>query len=276
MDIPHTNIVYQFEQRVEIMSRESERTNPTNEVYERQGVILLSAGVENSRWKREITEYEITAVQLGKIRQADKVDQAELQEAHLKALATRATPFGVSLPLELESDMFNHGVALAGKDHLPLRQDQLYLPTLMPVASAKRAEPGHEWPGKIEVEGGAGKFEIAYTAKMLHRTSDNPYLQVTLKPQSSSQTIKGITLTLSPQGHLTTGIAKADGSPLYSEGDITISIRAKLERDGAPVDIEVLNCHQKFKLTRIPASFNDDFFFTAGWKQPAETKSNPP
>ena len=111
---------------------------------------------------------------------------------------------------------------------------------------------------------------------MLLRTEDNPKIEITLEPHTVSHTVKEITLTLNPKGNCVIGIAKSDGSPLYSEGDITISIRAKLERDGVPVDVEVLNCHQKFKLTRIPASFNQDSFFPAGWKQSAETKSNPP
>lgn len=276
MDIAHTNIVYQFEQRVEIMYRESERTHPINEVYDRHGVILLSAGVENSRWKREITEYEVALPELAKLRQRDKVERADLQESHLKAVGARRTPFGLELPIEVDSDMLNRNVALAGADRVALRQDLLYLPTLLPVASEKRAEPGQEWTGRIEVFGGAGKFHVSYTAKMLQRTADNPKIGVTLQPHSDSQTLKRVTLTFSPRGQFVIGIAKADGSPLFSEGDLKVSIRAKLERDGALVDVEVLNCHQKFKLTRVPASFNDDYFFPAGWKQVPEKRSNPP
>jgi hypothetical protein len=276
MDIPHTNIVYQFEQRVEIMYRESERTQPTNEVYQRHGIILVSAGVNSARWKREITEYEISESELTKVRQQDKVDRAELQEGHLKKLEARRIPFGLELPVEVESDMLNRDVTLAGSERVPLRQDLLYLPTLLPVVPAKRAEPGHEWAGKIEVLGGAGRFQIPYTAKMLPRQDENPSVDLKFQPHASSQAIKGITLTLSPQGHLVTAIAKRDGSPLTCEGDITISIRAKLSRDGTPVDVEVLKCHQQFKLSRVAAAFNDDFLLTAGWKLSEEKGVHPP
>ena len=276
MDFPHTNIVYQFEQRVEIMYRESERTTPATEAYDRHGLILLSAGIDGSHWKRELTEYELSLPEIGKLRTQDKVDRGGLQESHLGTMGSRRTPFGLDLPIEVESDMMNRGVALAGAERVPLRQDLLYLPTLLPVVPEKRAAAGQEWTGKSDVSGGAGKFHISYIAKMLQRTGDNPKIEVNFQTNSSSETIKGITLTLFPQGHLVTGIAKADGSPLFSEGDLKMSIRAKLERDGAPVDVEVLNCHQIFKLTRVPASFNEDYFFPAGWKQAPDTKAGPP
>jgi len=276
MDIPHTNIVYHFEQRVEIMCRESERTNPVNEVYTRNGIILLSAGVTNGHWRRELTEYETTPQELAKIRQKDRVDLAALQEAHLKALESRKNQFGLDLPVEVESDMHNHNVAIAGSEHVPLREDLLYLPTLLPEVPPKRAEPGQEWSGSIDVMAGAGRFPISYTARMLDRRDENPIIQVTLRAHPSSQTIKGITLTLTPQGQLTLSIAKADGSPLQLEGDTRISVRAKLHRDDAPVDVEVLNCHQTFKLTRVPASFNEDYFLPAGWKAPPEQAGHSP
>ncbi len=276
MDIPHTNIVYHFEQRVEIMYRESEKTSPTNEAYQRQGLILLSTGVEDSRWKREIAEYEVAPAELDKIRQRDKVDRAELQKAQLKALGARRTPFGLDFSVEVDSDMHNKEVVMTGTQGAPLRQDLLYLPTLLPAVPDKRPEPGDEWNGAIEIAGGPARFRVSYTAKMLERIGDDPKINVTLQPQSATQTVKDFTFTLSPQGHLVTLIAKAGGSPLSSEGDFRISIRAKFDRDGTPVDVEVLNCHQTFTLTRVPASFNDDTFLPAGWKLPPEKKPNPP
>lgn len=276
MDIPHTNIVYQFEQRVEIMCRESERTTPVNEAYTRNGIILLSAGIENSHWKREITEYEIAPQELSKVRQKDRVDLAQLQERHLKTLESRRNPFGLDLPVVVESDLYNRNVAIAGGEHVPLRQDQIYLPTVLPDVPAKRVEPGHEWTGTIEVMAGAARFPISYTAKMLERISDDPVIQVTLRSHPSSESKKGITLTFTPQGQISLTIAKSDGSPLHVQGDTRISVRAKLVREDVPVDVEILNCHQTFKLNRIPAAFNDDYFLPAGWKISPEQAAHPP
>jgi len=276
MDVPHTNIVYQFEQQVEIMSRESERTVATNEVYERRGVVLHSVGIENARWKREITEYELAPVQLAKFRQQDKVARSQMQELHLKAVDLQRTSFGLTLPIEVDSDLRNRGVALSGPVRVPLRQDLICLPTLVPVVPEKQAEAGSEWPGEIEVMAGAGRFLLGYTARLLERTAGDPKIEVVFSPQSPTQTINEIVLTLSPQGRLLMSIARADGSPLFLEGDVRTSLRAKLNRDGVPVDVEVMNCHQKFKLTRVPASFNEEYFFPAGWKSPPEIRSHSP
>jgi len=271
VDIPHVNVAYHFEQRVEMMCRESEKTSPTNEVYSRQGILLLSAGVENSRWKREISEYEIETVQLQKIREQPKVERSQLAVAHLAAINSRHTRFGLSFPVELDSDMRNTDVAIPGPERSPLRQDLLYLPTILPVMPEKRAEPGMEWKGSLLAISGAGRFPVAYGVKTLARIADNPQLQITIDAQNSSVTLNQITLVFSPQGSCVVDISKEDGTPLHAQGDLTFSLRAKLDRDGTPVNVEVIKCHQKFTLTKIPASFDDDYFYPGAWtKEPAK------
>jgi len=276
METPHINIVYYFEQHVEVISCESEKMKPLLECYDRTGIILLAAGIDQGRWIRELAEYEIAPQDLEAARRHERVERDGLQEMSSRLQEGRAIPFGLDLPCVIDSDRFNRDVALPGDERIALRQDLLYLPTVFPVVPEMRPESGDEWNGQIAVMAGAGRFTLDYAARLVRRIGDDPVIQVTLQQKPKSVTIDEVALTLTPEGSCTVRIVREDGSPMSMEGQFRIRVRARIDRDGKPVDVEVLDCRQEFTVTRVPAAFTDDALLPVSWKLPVENQEGSP
>ncbi len=265
----HPQAVYHFDQTLELTEWLAESLPERRESYRRAGLLLLEHQATEERWHRRLEEYVSNPQFVAQLRGQPSVRRGFLLERHLEELERRAIRFGLEVPAEIDSDLMNADVALSGEERFPMPAETVYLPTVTPVMPEEVVAPGDAWSCEVQLGARGGRFAVAYTTTVLTQDDAGPQIDVAIiEGQEPEFEGDEVLASLQPSGRWQTRISPEDGAAVESEGECGMRVRLRYySMQGEKMDVVVLASRNRFRLRRVPASFDAETLDTRRWRQ---------
>jgi len=290
MTLLNGQMVFSLEQDLAVAEQETVDDVRIEEAYRQQGVLLLKAETQEGVFRRTLAEFQFSDESLKAVQGLEAVDFEQLDMFHEEATADHQVEFPFIGGLEIESDLANSNVAMPPHpsvtpyefpdDPVPIPAFALHWPTITPVLTMSDLPPGEQWPGKIAVQIGAGQFSLSHSVKLVEYIGEDPLLEIVLAEQEQVAMVgmdEDIALRLAPQGTWRVLISHEDSIWKSGSGEIKLSVRAQYKEDEdaeEEIELEILKWENKFKIERIPVTFDDDRIFTKDWNDTSLNTGN--
>lgn len=255
---PHA--AYWFTELLELRRRSTPHEPIDARTFTQCGFYLVDSAVKESHIQRTLAQYILSEPFLKAFRTTTVVSRAILTDEHRRQWATPHPPFGLEIPIVLQTTPRNTAPRVPVAE-IPPPVESLYLPTITPVFA--ELDPVPTWTGALDVTCGFATFKVPYTVAWTPETPAAPAsAQITWNPAPVSVSKKDITLTLTVSGAMTTTFRLPDLQPLDSVGDVRMLVTG---HRGSETPGELLNVHSRFHWLLVPLGYTAENVVTKPW-----------
>jgi hypothetical protein len=266
MDLNESQAAYTFHQQVERIEQEGSGEPVQSAADTREGLVLVTSGLEPTRWRRRIAEYELAPEFVAKVRAQVYVERSDLAAEHERIGRDRVLPLGLEEPARVDSDPLGNDTALTlpGRPGLPVML--MVYPGVLPRTPDNQPDVGKAWEGSIRLKHGFAEFPIKYAATVKAREFAATTIEVVLKPDPVLAVGKRVVLSLTPSGRWTIIVPRLERLPQRSEGVFEVRVAQQLgQADKSIQSQEIARAKGSFRYERVPVSFDAGRVYPAAW-----------
>ncbi len=253
---PHA--AYWFTETIDTAGRATPDAPVITDKFTQCGLYFVDSELKDARIQRLLVQYILGDPFIKALRATTVMARMSLQKEHNARWAAPRKPYGLEIPIPLETTLRNDSPKAPGLDIAP-PYEALHMPTITPILPVDPREP---WTGTISVTAGFGTFPLTYNATWVEEHNAPPHVQLSFPEQEHSATKGATTLTLKPQGAWQTTLRLPDGLPIASSGKMQFVIMGKY---GSGRTAKLTNVQIQFKWNLIPVAYNNENVITQPW-----------
>jgi hypothetical protein len=250
---------YWLKESIRSVSRSTPSSPPVNAIYTQRGFYVVESSVKPTGIRRALSQYLMSDPFLKKLRAAPALPRLTLGFEHERRWFSTKWPFGLEVPILLETTPTNAAPHVPGHP-IPPPLAALHMPSVTPAFPAGEATP--TWPATIGAVLGFAQFLLDYTVAWSTVATEAPVAEITFADQTKSFSQDEFTLSLKPVGGWKTTFRAPDLFPTASAGKFQYLVMGS---QGQRPPAEILNLHVEFEWKLVPVAFVDDRVVTQAW-----------
>jgi hypothetical protein len=253
---------YWFAESLETSGRSTPDAPLLSDAFSQCGFYFVDSQPNGSHIRRLLVQYILGDPFLKTLRATPVMSRAALQKEHRRQWAAPKKPYGLEIPLPLETTLQNTPPHAQGYPAIAPPFEALHAPTVTPILPPADA-PDAPWHGAIAITSGFATFSLDYTGQWIPASgAAPPHALLAFDPQEKTVTKGKFTLTLKPAGSWKTSLRQADFLPLDSAGDFRFTISGAYA-GAAPA--ELVKTHLTFRWNLVPLPYDNDRVITQPW-----------
>jgi hypothetical protein len=253
------SITYWFKETIDSISRSTPASPPVHAAYTQCGFYVVESKPTPPTIRRALSQYMVGDAFLKKLRSTTVLPRISLGFEHERRWQSTKWPFGIEVPIVLETTTTNEGPHVPGHP-IPPPLAVLHAPTVMPAFSA--ADRAETWHATIGAALGFAQFLLDYKVTWSDGKPETPTAAIEFGEQIRTFSQAEFTLLLQPVGGWKTLYRMPDLLPLSSAGKFQYI--ATGTQAGKP-SAEILNIQAAFEWKQVPVAFTDDRVVTQPW-----------